>query len=144
MKSAAIKEITPTGTWKDLFKFDYEMEGGEKGGALHKTKESPYHVGQIIEYEVTTNDKGYSNIKFQNDKPVFSSKSNYVPKDPVEEAKKQLSINRQSSVKCATELVCNGKVDFDDLLLLAQRITDWTTGDQAASKMKNPTDIMPF
>ena len=38
MKSAAIKEITPTGTWKELFKFDYEMEGGEKGGELGARK----------------------------------------------------------------------------------------------------------
>jgi hypothetical protein len=144
MKSAAIKEITPTGTWKDLFKFDYEMEGGEKGGALHKTKDSPYHVGQIIEYEVTTNDKGYSNIKFQNDKPVFSGKSNYVPKDPVEEAKKQAMIVRQSSVKVAADLVGYGKIDYDNLLIVAQRITDWALGDAKAEKMTEPSNEMPY
>jgi hypothetical protein len=144
MKSAAIKEITPTGTWKDLFKFDYEMEGGEKGGALHKTKDSPYHVGQIIEYEVTTNDKGYSNIKFQNDKPVFSSKSNYVPKDPVEEAKKQAMIVRQSSVKVAADLVGYGKIDYDNLLIVAQRITDWAIGDAKAEKMTGVSNEVPF
>ena len=140
MKSAAIKEITPTGTWKELFKFDYEMEGGEKGGALHKTKESPYHVGQVIEYEVTVNDKGYSNIKFTNDKPAYSGKSNYTPKDPVEEAKRQAMIVRQSSLKAATDLVCNKRIDLEDILLVAQKFTDWAVGDIKAERFSAPTN----
>ena len=145
MKSAAIKEITPTGTWKELFKFDYEMEGGEKGGALHKTKDSPYHVGQIIEYEVTVNDKGYSNIKFANDKPAFSgSKGGYIPKDPAEEAKRQAMIVRQSSLKAATDLVCNKVIDYNEILLVAQVFTDWAMGDTKAALMDAPTNTMSF
>jgi hypothetical protein len=152
MKSGTIKEIKPNGTWKELFKFEYEMEFKddtgkvmtETGGALHKTKDSPYHVGQIIDYEITQNDKGFWNIKFQNDKPVFSGKSNYVPKDPVEEAKKQAMIVRQSSVKVAADLVGYGKIDYDNLLIVAQRITDWAIGDAKAEKMTEPSNEMPY
>ena len=143
MKTAAIKEITPTGTWKDLFKFDYEMEGGEKGGALHKTKESPYHVGQVIEYEITVNDKGYSNIKFANDKPAFS-RGGFTPKDPAEEAKKQAMIVRQSSVKVAADLVGYGKIEYNQLLIVAQRITDWAIGDSQAAEMNSPSNDLPY
>jgi hypothetical protein len=145
MKSAAIKEITPTGTWKELFKFDYEMEGGEKGGALHKTKDSPYHVGQIIEYEITVNDKGYSNIKFANDKPAFSSKSNYTPKDPAEEAKRQAMIVKQSSIKAATDLICHAKLDIDNILPFSKMLTDWVMDYIPAKKLSEmEPNQLPF
>lgn len=152
MKTGTIKAINSNGTWKELFKFEYEMEFKddtgkvmtETGGALHKVKDSPYHVGQIIEYEITQNDKGFWNIKFQNDKPAFSSKSNYVPKDPVEEAKKQVMIVKQSSLKAATELVCNKIIEYDNLILIAQQLTDWAVGDAKAAKMTEPSNDLPY
>ena len=147
MKTGTIKAISQNGTWKDFFKFEYEMEDNdklnEKGSALHKTKDSPYHEGQIIEYEITEN-KGFFNIKFQGEKPAFSGKSNYTPKDPVEEAKRQAMIVRQSSVKVAADLVGYGKVDYNDLLIIAQRITDWAIGDAKADKMDGATNEPPF
>jgi hypothetical protein len=144
MKTGTIQAINGNGTWKELFKFEYEMKDQdgnvETAGALHKTKDSPYHVGQIIDYEITTNDKGYSNIKFQGDKPAFSPKSNYVPKDPVEEAKRQAMIVRQSSLKAATDLVCHAKIDIDNILVMSQLFTDWAIGDINAAKL---SDMQP-
>ncbi len=148
MKTGTILAINGNGTWKELYKFEYEMKDNESGntetgGALHKTKDSPYHIGQIIDYEITVNDKGYSNIKFQNEKPTFSSK-NYQQKDPVEEAKRQAMIVRQSSVKVAADLVGYGKIDYNNLLIVAQRITDWALGDAKAEKMSDPSNEVPF
>jgi hypothetical protein len=149
MKTGTIQAINGNGTWKELFKFEYEMKDQdgnvETAGALHKTKDSPYHVGQIIDYEITTNDKGYSNIKFQGDKPAFSPKSNYVPKDPVEEAKRQRMIVMQSSLNRSVELIIAGKVDYDNILLETQLFTDFIMGDIPAKKLSEmKEDKMPF
>ena len=153
MKKGTIKQINANGTWKDLFKFEYEMEFTddtgkvmtENGGALHKTKDSPYHTGQIIEYEITQNDKGFWNIKFQNDKPVFASKSNYVPKDPAEEAKIQLMIVRQSSLKASVDLICHNQLQFEQILVAAEIFTEYATGQLKAAKWSDiRTNEPPF
>ena len=149
MKPGKVIEITPTGTWKDLFKFDYKVEDVETkethvGGALHKTDKSPYHVDMILNYEIIVNDKGFSNIKFQNEKPAFSAKSNFTPIDPEVQKRKELSIIRQSSLKAATELCCNGYIKYNELLIISELFTDWVLGNIPARPMNEPTDKMPF
>lgn len=97
MKTSNIKSVQGNGTWDSphglLYKFEYEMENGDVGGANHKTKEPKYKVGEEVTYEVVT--KGdFVNIKFHNPQ---ENKGYPTKKDP--EVQKQ--IIRQSSISNA-------------------------------------------
>jgi len=140
MKPGKIIEIIPTGTWKDLFKFDYKVEDVETkethvGGALHKTEKSPYHVDMILNYEIIVNDKGFSNIKFQNEKPAFSAKSNFTQRDPEEEKKRQGYIIRQVSMRISADLVKSKDIELHEILVYADIFNNWIRGDVESAKL---------
>ena len=146
MKSKVTK-CENTGTWtspegKTFYKFDIEFENGDRADFLQQTNEVKHPVGSEEDYEISTTDKGYKKIKFN--KPGGFTRGGAFQKSPEEEKKRQEMIVRQSSLKCATDLVCNGKVDYDDLLLIAQVLTDWALGDIEAHKMREPSNEMPF
>lgn len=147
MKSKVTK-LEQTGTWtsgegKTFYKFDIEFDNGDKADFLQATPEMKHALGSEPEYEITTNEKGYKKIKFLGEKKDFS-KGGYSRFDPAEDAKRQAMIVRQSSVKVAADLVGYGKVDYDDLLIVAQRVADWAMGNIEATKMREPNNSMPF
>ena len=63
MKTSKIKSIQNNGTWKELFKFEVEMENGDVGGCFAASQEPPFKVGDEKSYEYTQNGR-YWNIKF--------------------------------------------------------------------------------
>jgi hypothetical protein len=63
MKTSKIKSIQNNGTWKELFKFEVEMENGDVGGCFAASQEPPFKVGDEKQYEYTQNGR-YWNIKF--------------------------------------------------------------------------------
>ncbi len=63
MKTSKIKSIQQNGTWKDLFKFEVEMENGDVGGCFAASQEPPFKVGDEKQYDYTQNGR-YWNIKF--------------------------------------------------------------------------------
>jgi hypothetical protein len=101
MKTSKIKSIQQNGTWKDLFKFEVEMENGDVGGCFAKTQEPPFKVGDEKQYDYTQNGK-YWNIKFAKDqKPAWNAggaAKSFVKED------KSADIARAVALKAAVDL----------------------------------------
>lgn len=137
--------LKDNGTWTSsdntvFFKFDAKMDNGDSGSFLAKSNPPLQKVGE--EYEYTIEEKnGHKNIKWA--KPSGGGFQPKQQRDPAEEARRQAMIVRQSSVKVAADLVGYGKVQYDDLLIVAQRITDWAIGDAKADKMNSSTNELP-
>jgi hypothetical protein len=131
--------LKDNGTWTSsdntvFFKFDAEMDNGDNGSFLAKSNPPQQKVGE--EYEYTIEEKnGHNNIKFA--KAAGAPFQAKVQRNPEEEAKRQLMIVRQSSLKAATDLVCNDKIQFDVILLMAEIFTDYATGQLKAANMKD-------
>jgi hypothetical protein len=102
MKTSKIKSIQNNGTWKDLFKFEVEMENGDVGGCFAKTQEPTWKVGDEKSYEYTQNGK-YWNIKWAKDeRPAWNGggggAKSFVKED------KSADIARAVALKAAVDL----------------------------------------
>ena len=126
MKSKPIN-VQGNGTWESkfglMYQFDIEMEDGNLGqysSSKYQDKDSddfPFKVGTEVEYEFTPHDK-FPKIKL----PKKDFNGSFGKKDDV-----QLMIVRQSSLKCATDVLTHNtdKVKADDVIKLAEYFTDW-------------------
>ena len=129
MKSKPIN-IQANGTWESkfglMYQFDIEMEDGNMGqysSPKYTDKDSddfPFKVGEEREYVFEAHEK-FPKIKLpkKDFQPSFQFNGK---KDDV-----QLMICRQSSLKCATEVLINNtdKVKADDVIKLAEYFTEW-------------------
>lgn len=100
MKTSKIKSIQQNGTWKDLFKFEVEMENGDVGGCFAASQEPPFKVGDEKQYDYTQNGR-YWNIKFAKEqKPVWNGGGgkSFVKED------KSADIARAVALKAAVDL----------------------------------------
>ena len=101
MKTSKIKSIQNNGTWKELFKFEVEMENGDVGGCFAKTQEPTWKVGDEKSYEYTQNGK-YWNIKWAKDeRPAWNGgggAKSFVKED------KSADIARAVALKAAVDL----------------------------------------
>jgi len=101
MKTSKIKSIQNNGTWKELFKFEVEMENGDVGGCFAKTQDPPFKVGDEKSYEYTQNGR-YWNIKWAKDeRPAWNgggAAKSFVKED------KSADIARAVALKAAVDL----------------------------------------
>jgi len=63
MTKSKILAIQPNGTYQSanglFYKFEYTFEDGKNVGAMHKTQNSPFQIGDEVEYEIKgSNDYG--------------------------------------------------------------------------------------
>lgn len=140
---AKITNIKDNGTWTSsdgtvFFKFDFSFDNGEAGSALTKSNPPAVKVGDEVEFTIEEKN-GHKNVKFA--KLPFTPKTN---RNPEEEAKRQLWIVRQSSLKAAVELCSHNKVMYDDILKVSQQFTDWVMGNAPAQPMTEKTNDLPF
>ena len=102
MKTSKIKSIQNDGTWKDLFKFEVQMENGDVGGAFAKTQIPSWKVGDEKSYEYEQKGK-FWNIKFLADaKPAWNGggAAKSFGKSPEDKA----DIARAVALKAAVDL----------------------------------------
>lgn len=102
MKTSKIKSIQNDGTWKDLYKFEVQMENGDVGGCFAKTQIPTWKVGDEMNYEYTQKGK-YWNIKFlQASKPAWNGggAAKSFGKSPEDKA----DIARAVALKAAVDL----------------------------------------
>jgi hypothetical protein len=101
MKTSKIKSIQNNGTWKELFKFEVEMENGDVGGCFAASQEPPFKVGDEKQYEYTQNGR-YWNIKFAKEqRPAWNGgggAKSFVKED------KSADIARAVALKAAVDL----------------------------------------
>lgn len=102
MKTSKIKSIQNDGTWKDLYKFEVQMENGDVGGAFAKTQIPSWKVGDEKSYEYEQKGK-FWNIKFLADaKPAWNGggAAKSFGKSPEDKA----DIARAVALKAAVDL----------------------------------------
>lgn len=103
MKTSKIKSIQADGTWKDLFKFEVQMENGDVGGAFAKTQIPSWKVGDEKSYEYEQKGK-FWNIKFLADaKPAWNGGSS-APKSYGKSPEDKADIARAVALKAAVDL----------------------------------------
>jgi len=127
---AKVTSVQANGTWEGkfglMYKYEVAMESGEVGeysSSKYQDKDSPdfpFKIGEESEFEF----QGGQYPKIKLPKKDFNNgfSGGYGNKDDV-----QLMIVRQSSLKCATEVLINNvdKVKADDIIKLAEHFTKW-------------------
>jgi hypothetical protein len=99
MKTSKIKSIQQNGTWKELFKFEVEMENGDVGGCFAASQDPPFKVGDEKQYEYTQNGR-YWNIKFAKEqRPAWNGGAKSFVKED-----KSADIARAVALKAAVDL----------------------------------------
>jgi len=75
MKTSKVKSVQPNGTYdsqygvddgngnKIMYKFEYEMEDGTVMTAGHKTVQSPFNIGDTVEYEILNTNFNSGSVK---------------------------------------------------------------------------------
>lgn len=103
MKTSKIKSIQNDGTWKDLYKFEVQMENGDVGGAFAKTQIPTWKVGDEMNYEYEQKGK-FWNIKFlQSNKPAWNG-GGAAPKSYGKSPEDKADIARAVALKAAVDL----------------------------------------
>ena len=124
MKTAKVTNVQGSGTFKELYVFELQLDNGDAGKIYKKGQDAGVKVGEEITY--TINDKG--SIKIQREQYSGSS-GGYQKSNP----DVQKSIIKQSSLKAAVELCSayiksGNSVNSADVLRLADTFTNWVNG----------------
>ncbi len=122
-----VKHVQPNGTWDSphgmLYKYEYTMESGETLVAMHKKEGGNFQIGAEVDYEITKRNEHGNFGKVRKPESANYSGSN----NKVDDSSRQLMIVRQSSLKCATDILIHNceKVNVNDVEVLAERLTGW-------------------
>jgi hypothetical protein len=109
---AKILDITPTGVWNDLHKFDVTMDDGAKGTSFAKTSPPWYSVGDEVEY--TLNPKGNMKIS-KGTAPYMGTSAPAHQSVPSKPSSKDEQIARSVIFKGAIDLVCANELAMKDI-----------------------------
>lgn len=96
MKNSKVVNVQANGNWKELYKFEVELDNGDIGTLYRKSKDSKLSLGQDISY--TINDKG--SIKIVTDYQKNNQSQSSPKQDDV-----QKFIVRQSSITRGIEFM---------------------------------------
>ena len=120
---AKITSITPTGQWRDLYKFDVTLDTGDKGTVFGKTPQLRFGIGDEVAF--TTNEKGTMKLN----KPQYGGGSYSAPSGapaaPTATGSKDELIVRQVSIKAAVELAASHGLDMQAMFKAAEEINAW-------------------
>lgn len=132
MKTGKIKAINGDGTWKDLFKFEVEIDNGDIGN-MYKKSDNPFvEVGQEINY--TLSDKG--TLKIIEDGGSPGTSYSYTKKDDV-----QRYIIRQSCLNRAVDIhIATQTFSEEQILQQAERFEQWVL----TKNVDNNSKDLPF
>ena len=161
IKKSIVKNVQGNGTWDSsfglMYKFDIEMENGDMGTYLSKSKDqNKFIVGQEREYEYTGGDN--PRIKPHYDSPYTPQttqkpaqqtyvSSSVVPKDRI--ISNQSSMNRSMEYHCCKYKNGNISIDLKEILKDAEIISDWVlnyNGKHKEEPIQQPKkeDDLPF
>lgn len=149
MSLSKVKSCQGAGDWSNehgtFYKFEYTMEDGQALTASHKKQEG-FAIGSEVEYEIKgTNEHGsYGSVK----KPDTGNYQNNASKGVGDDSARQLMIVRQSSLKCALELIRHNaigndkQIKADDVEELAGRFTAWVMNPEYKVKENATEELM--
>lgn len=150
MKTSKIKSIQNDGTWKDLYKFEVQMENGDVGGAFAKTQIPTWKVGDEKSYEYEQKGK-FWNIKFLADaKPAWNGggAAKSFGKSPEDKA----DIARAVALKAAVDLrnsddpfqIIQVAMQFEHYLTTGRNLNGDAQHDAIANRHDSNADDLPF
>lgn len=151
MKTSKIKSIQNDGTWKDLFKFEVQMENGDVGGAFAKTQIPSWKVGDEKSYEYEQKGK-FWNIKFLADaKPAWNGGSS-APKSYGKSPEDKADIARAVALKAAVDLrnsddpfqIIQVAMQFEHYLTTGRNLNGDAQHDAIANRHDSNADDLPF
>ena len=151
MKTSKIKSIQNDGTWKDLFKFEVQMENGDVGGAFAKTQIPSWKVGDEKSYEYEQKGK-FWNIKFLTDaKPAWTGGSS-APKSYGKSPEDKADIARAVALKAAVDLrnsddpfqIIQVAMQFEHYLTTGRNLNGDAQHDAIANRHDSNADDLPF
>jgi hypothetical protein len=121
---AKITSITPTGQWRDLYKFDVTLDTGEKGTVFGKTPQLRFGIGDEVAHSI--NEKGTMKL----DKPQYgggapSYSGGGSQSAPAQTGSKDELIVRQVAIKAAVELAASHGLDMNAMFKAAEEINAW-------------------
>ena len=124
MKTTKVTNVQGSGTFKELYVFELQLENGDSGKIYKKGQDAGVKVGEEITY--TLNEKG--SIKIQREQ--YQQSGGYSTKSNPDVQK---SIIKQSSLKAAVELCSSyiksgSSVNSADVLRLADTFNNWVNG----------------
>ena len=136
MKKSKVIRVTSNGTWEGkfglMYKFEIEMDNGDIGEFMTKTKEQTKFIeGTDAEYEFTDG-------QFPKIKPVYNFQHSSQFKNNKTSDNVQEYIIKQSSLKASVDLCCSkGVHNKEDVIAIAEYFADWVLG-------RNKVSDLPF
>lgn len=107
---------------KNNFRHGLEFANGDKGNFFYKSITLPFKTGDEIEYNIGTNDKGFTNITLPSEKKGFPGRAAADPKFE----------NRRVALRCAVDVLNSGReIPTVKLSTLYKRFLSW---------LENPDD----
>lgn len=121
---AKITSISPTGQWRELFKFDVTLDSGDKGTVFGKTPQLRFGIGDEVAFSI--NEKGTMKL----DKPQYGGGgggygSSAPAAAPAATGSKDELIVRQVSIKAAVELAASHGLNMQAMFQAAEEINAW-------------------
>jgi len=139
IKKGIVKNVQANGTWEGQYGLMYKFEvtiGDDTGQCLCKTDKCKFEVGQETEYE-------FIGGKYPKIKSVSSFQQNSSPQANTSiNTDRETMIVRQSTLKCATDFVCNNGGSPADVVEIAELFSDWVLNGKKP-EADNSND-MPF
>ena len=125
MKTAKVTNVQGSGTFKELYVFELQLDNGDTGKIYKKGQDAGVKVGEEITY--TLNDKG--SIKIQREQYSGGGGGGFSKSSP----NTQKSIQRQCSIKsavalCSAYIKSGNSVNSADVLRLADTFNNWVNG----------------
>jgi len=118
MAQSKVTQVQGSGTWNDLYKFEYTFEDGTVLTAFHKTAEAPFKAGDLAEYEVRKETERGKSGKVG--KPQQGS---YQPRQ--QDPDKQKNIARSVALNNAVALHAGATTDLEIVLVTANTFEAW-------------------
>lgn len=118
MAQSKVTQVQGSGTWNDLYKFEYTFEDGTVLTAFHKTAEAPFKAGDLAEYEVRKETERGKSGKVG--KPQQGS---YQPRQ--QDPDKQKNIARSVALNNAVALHAGATTDLELVLVTADTFEAW-------------------
>ena len=118
MAQSKVTQVQGSGTWNDLYKFEYTFEDGTVLTAFHKTAEAPFKAGDLAEYEVRKEtERGKSG------KVGKRQQGSYQPRQ--QDPDKQKNISRSVALNNAVALHAGATTDIESVLVTANAFEAW-------------------
>jgi len=118
MAQSKVTQVQGSGTWNELYKFEYTFEDGTVLTAFHKTAEAPFKAGDLAQYEVRKENQYGKSGSVGKPEP-------WLTQPRKEDSEKQKNIARSVALNNAVALHAGATTDARAVLETANTFEEW-------------------